>query len=78
MSTFPANSESHMYSKYQIVVFKKSAYVPNEMVEDPTQEKLACPRCGRHNPPIEHGHHRSCEHCKLNMERWGNSLEIWG
>lgn len=71
-----SEKESFAYSSYQIMADK-----PSKIVEGHVHRVcigFGCPRCKTINTPsLEHGEHRQCGHCKLNLQLFGNGLFIW-
>lgn len=69
--------ESHNLSKYKKDVKIKSQYVPDTMVT--VGSKVSCPRCSEviHEFNGDHGESGKCQKCGLNVQTYGNCINIW-
>lgn len=66
------------YSNYHRQNKLESALIPGMVVGDLTEGTMSCPRCQTRRDGIEHGAQATCENCGLQMERWGNALQLLG
>lgn len=70
--------ESLLYHNYHRENVLRSRLIPGIAVGDTTEGTMTCPRCQTQRDGIPHGAKVTCESCGLQMQRFGNSLDLLG
>jgi len=67
--------ETVRHDYYYIIEHKESEHVTGLTIEE--INNFRCPRCNSVHKCLGHGKSMKCDICGLNMQLWGNALEIW-
>jgi Zn ribbon nucleic-acid-binding protein len=68
--------ETFAFHNYWIRGSKRSKFADG--VEHEVTAGFGCPRCKTANMiALDHGDHRECKHCGLQVQLFGNGLHVW-